>query len=134
MHPGSMVVGNMDYLRRPFVWNIKAGDKVLIVTDTSQDPRVWQVVMSVLSELGAEASVSLFEKRPADYYDPPESVCESMMKSTYNVLLASTGMLHAPANFRANGAPSNMPAFAQAFECKPGDAMVRSDDDQIVIW
>jgi len=41
---------------------------------------------------------------------------------------------HAPANFRANGAPSNMPAFAQAFECKPGDAMVRADDARVVIW
>jgi len=41
---------------------------------------------------------------------------------------------HAPANFRANGAPSNMPAFAKAFECKPGDAMVRADDKRVVIW
>ncbi|MFN4161753.1 MAG: M13-type metalloendopeptidase, partial [Stenotrophomonas sp.] len=41
---------------------------------------------------------------------------------------------HAPANFRANGAPSNMPAYAQAFECKSGDAMVRADDKRVVIW
>ena len=41
---------------------------------------------------------------------------------------------HAPANFRANGAPSNMPAYAQAFECKAGDAMVRADDKRVVIW
>jgi putative endopeptidase len=41
---------------------------------------------------------------------------------------------HAPANFRAIGAPSNMPAFAKAFECKAGDAMVRGGDEQIVIW
>ncbi len=41
---------------------------------------------------------------------------------------------HAPANFRAIGAPSNLPAFAAAFECEAGDAMVRSGDDQIVIW
>ena len=41
---------------------------------------------------------------------------------------------HAPANFRAMGAPSNLPAFAAAFECEPGDPMVRSGDDQIVIW
>ncbi|KQR13615.1 MULTISPECIES: M13 family metallopeptidase [Xanthomonas] len=41
---------------------------------------------------------------------------------------------HAPANFRANGAPSNMPAFAQAFKCKPGDAMVRADKDRVAIW
>jgi len=41
---------------------------------------------------------------------------------------------HAPANFRAIGAPSNIPAFAQAFECKAGDRMVRPADKQVVIW
>ena len=41
---------------------------------------------------------------------------------------------HAPANFRAIGAPSNLPAFAAAFGCKEGDAMVRTGDDHIVIW
>jgi putative endopeptidase len=41
---------------------------------------------------------------------------------------------HSPARFRANGAPSNMPAFAQAFSCKAGDAMVRAADKQVVIW
>ncbi|MEG3193267.1 M13 family metallopeptidase [Lysobacter sp. D1-1-M9] len=40
---------------------------------------------------------------------------------------------HAPANFRAMGAPSNLPAFAAAYSCEPGDPMVR-DDDRIVIW
>ncbi len=41
---------------------------------------------------------------------------------------------HAPANFRANGAPSNMPSYAAAFQCKAGDAMVRADDKRVVIW
>ncbi|HEY5613825.1 MAG TPA: M13-type metalloendopeptidase [Lysobacter sp.] len=41
---------------------------------------------------------------------------------------------HAPANFRAIGAPSNMPAFAAAFECKAGQPMVRAGDKQVVIW
>ncbi len=41
---------------------------------------------------------------------------------------------HALANFRAMGAPSNLPAFAAAFQCKPGDAMVRDGDKQVVIW
>ncbi len=41
---------------------------------------------------------------------------------------------HAPAMFRADGAPSNMPAFANAFQCKAGDGMVRSDDKKVVIW
>jgi putative endopeptidase len=41
---------------------------------------------------------------------------------------------HAPASLRAIGAPSNMPAFATAFQCKPGDAMVRPADKQVKIW
>ncbi len=41
---------------------------------------------------------------------------------------------HAPASLRAIGAPSNMAAFATAFQCKPGDAMVRSGDKQVKIW
>jgi len=41
---------------------------------------------------------------------------------------------HAPARFRANGAPSNMPGFAEAFGCKKDDPMVRSDNQRIAIW
>jgi putative endopeptidase len=41
---------------------------------------------------------------------------------------------HAPAQFRAIAAPSNMPEFAQAFTCKPTDKMVRSGDKQVKIW
>ena len=41
---------------------------------------------------------------------------------------------HAPAQFRAIGAPSNMPEFAAAFQCKPGDAMVRDGERQVRIW
>jgi len=41
---------------------------------------------------------------------------------------------HAPANFRAIGAPSNEPSFATAFQCKAGDAMVRPDDKRVIIW
>jgi putative endopeptidase len=41
---------------------------------------------------------------------------------------------HAPAKFRAIAAPSNMPAFAEAFQCKSGDVMVREGDKQVKIW
>jgi leucyl aminopeptidase (aminopeptidase T) len=74
---------------------------VLVISDTAHDARVWQVVQSILSELGADVTVALFDRRPADYYDPPAAVCESMLASDINVLIASTGMLHSPANFRA---------------------------------
>ena len=101
MSSNLLTTGSMEYLRRPLVRNIKRGDRVLILSDTAHDPRVWQVVMSIVQEIGADVTVALFEKRPADYYDPPEAVCEAMMKSDVNILLASTGMLHSPASFRA---------------------------------
>ncbi|WP_130620161.1 M13 family metallopeptidase [Dyella amyloliquefaciens] len=41
---------------------------------------------------------------------------------------------HAPASLRAIGAPSNMEAFATAYQCKPTDPMVRSGDKQVKIW
>ena len=41
---------------------------------------------------------------------------------------------HAPESIRAMAAPTNMPAFAVAFQCKAGDAMVRPADKQVKIW
>lgn len=41
---------------------------------------------------------------------------------------------HAPANFRAIGAPSNLPTFAAAFQCKTGQKMVNGDDTKVNIW
>jgi putative endopeptidase len=41
---------------------------------------------------------------------------------------------HSPGQFRVNGPLSNMPEFAQAFGCKEGDPMVRSDSLRARIW
>jgi putative endopeptidase len=41
---------------------------------------------------------------------------------------------HSPDGVRANGTPSNVAAFAKAFNCKDGDAMVNSGAKQVVIW
>ncbi len=41
---------------------------------------------------------------------------------------------HAPAKFRTNGPLADMPAFARAFACKPGDAMVRPTSQIVEIW
>jgi putative endopeptidase len=41
---------------------------------------------------------------------------------------------HPLPKFRVNGPLSNLPQFAGAFQCKSGDAMVRSDKDRCQIW
>jgi putative endopeptidase len=41
---------------------------------------------------------------------------------------------HSPNGVRANGTPTNVDAFAKAFGCKEGDAMVNSGDKKVAIW
>jgi putative endopeptidase len=41
---------------------------------------------------------------------------------------------HSPGRWRTNGPVSNLPQFASAFGCKPGDPMVRPDSVRPVIW
>ena len=41
---------------------------------------------------------------------------------------------HAPPEFRTVGPLSNIPAFAKAFGCKPGDPMVRPETQRAQIW
>ncbi len=100
--------GSLDHLRRPLARNIQPGNRVLILSDTEHDPRVWQALMSICEELSADVTLALFGRRPADYYDPPAAVCEAMLKSDFNVLAASTGMLHCAANLKAmqSGVPA----------------------------
>jgi putative endopeptidase len=41
---------------------------------------------------------------------------------------------HPLPKFRVNGPLANFPAFAEAFQCKAGDAMVRAQSDRCQIW
>ena len=41
---------------------------------------------------------------------------------------------HSPGRWRTNGPLSNMPEFAQAYGCKPGDPMVRPDSVRATLW
>lgn len=42
--------------------------------------------------------------------------------------------VHGPNAFRVNGPLANMPEFARAFACRPGDPMVRPDSLRVEIW
>jgi putative endopeptidase len=57
---------------------------------------------------------------------------ESMRPEQQRVLVNTNP--HAPAQWRVNGPLSNMPEFAKAFGCKPGDPMVRGDSIRAQIW
>ena len=60
-------------------------------------------------------------------------IWRSKQRPEFTRLLVATDP-HAPPKFRTNGPLSNIPAFAQAFGCKPGDPMVRPDSARAQIW
>ncbi|HEY4084014.1 MAG TPA: M13 family metallopeptidase [Burkholderiaceae bacterium] len=60
-------------------------------------------------------------------------IWRSSMRDKQAVVLIKSDP-HSPESLRAIAAPSNMPAFAKAFSCKAGDAMVRDADKQVIIW
>jgi putative endopeptidase len=41
---------------------------------------------------------------------------------------------HPVPRFRVNGPLSNLPQFAKAWNCKPGDPMVRPPQERCKIW
>ncbi|HEY8624173.1 MAG TPA: M13-type metalloendopeptidase [Casimicrobiaceae bacterium] len=41
---------------------------------------------------------------------------------------------HSPPRWRVTGALSHQPAFAAAFGCKTGDAMLREEESQAEVW
>ena len=41
---------------------------------------------------------------------------------------------HSPRQFRTNGVVPNVPGFATAFSCQPGDSMFRSEEERVKIW
>lgn len=102
------MTGPLKYLRRPFEANVEAGQRVLLVTDTAQDARVWQAAMMILADLDADTTLAMFEPRPADYYDPPEVVRQAMGGADWVVLMASTAMGHSPSAMAAMGGGTPM--------------------------
>lgn len=60
-------------------------------------------------------------------------VWQSAQKDAYTANQVLTDP-HSPAKYRVIGPMSNMPEFAEAWGCNPGDAMVRPDSVRVVIW
>ncbi|MGB9485548.1 MAG: M13 family metallopeptidase [Terriglobia bacterium] len=107
------------------------------------------VVGESIGDLGGLAiAYRAFEKslegkpRPADIdgFTPAQrfflgyaQIWASNLRAEYARLMVNTNP-HPVSRFRVNGPLSNMPAFAQAFHCKPGEAMVRPENERCQIW
>jgi len=79
-------------------------------------------------------------RTPVDGFTPEQRFFLAYARARLTVLRPESERLmlatdpHSPGRFRVNGPLSNMPEFAQAFGCKPGDAMVRPVGERARIW
>jgi 2,5-dihydroxypyridine 5,6-dioxygenase len=96
MQSDLMFIEMLAAAKKPLEQNVRPGDRVVIVTDTSHDQLVWQVAAAAVRDLGGEPTVTIFPPRPADYQAPPDSVVASLKASDLGILLTTTSLLHAP--------------------------------------
>ena len=60
--PATKIIALMKYLQTPLE-QIQPGDKILVMTDDSMDPLVWQAFMAVVNEKGGSPA-ALFLLHP----------------------------------------------------------------------
>ena len=80
------------------------------------------------------------DRKPIDGFTPEQRFFLAYAQARLGVnrperarVLAATDP-HSPGPHRVNGPLSNMPEFAKAFDCKPGDPMVRAETIRARIW
>ena len=67
--PSTKIISLMSAWKVPFR-NVQAGDRLLVMTDDSMDPMVWQSAMAALQERGAEVTLALYPRRTYHCGDP----------------------------------------------------------------
>ena len=85
-------------LRKPLELNSKAGDKILIITDTGMEPVLWQGLAAAAREMGIEPVVAIMPPREAPSTDPVSAIRRAALDPEIDlcVYLTSTAMAHAP--------------------------------------
>lgn len=82
----------------PLKLNAKAGDKILIMTDTQMDPLLWQGLATAANGLDMEPVVTIMTPRAHHAANPASAVMHAAMDPEVDlvVYLTSTAMAHAP--------------------------------------
>jgi 2,5-dihydroxypyridine 5,6-dioxygenase len=81
----------------PLKLNCKAGDKILIITDTQMDPLLWQGLSTAAYGLDMEPTVTIMTARAHHAANPTGSICAASLDPEVDmvVYLTSTAMAHA---------------------------------------
>ncbi len=84
--------------RTPLRLNAKAGDKILIITDTAMDPLLWQGLSTAATMMEMEPTVAVMLPRERHAMDPNSPICRAALDPAVDLViyLTSTALAHAP--------------------------------------
>lgn len=85
-------------LQTPLRLNCKAGDRILIITDSAMEEPVWRGLMQAARDLGIEPMLALMEPRKMHTSDPVAAFAAAALDPATDLViyLTSTAMAHAP--------------------------------------
>ncbi|HZU06691.1 MAG TPA: hypothetical protein VFB73_12025 [Chloroflexota bacterium] len=91
--PHSKIIDLIASLQTPFA-NIQPGEEVMIVTDTNMDPLIWQAVMAVVRQRGAEPTLMMYTPRAHHTAEPTAAVAAALKGAQVCVYLTTTALAH----------------------------------------
>ena len=98
--PSTKIISLMSAWKVPFR-NVQAGDRLLIMTDDSMDPMVWQSAMAALQERGAEVTLALYPRRTYHCGDPTAMAVSAAKEADAVVALTTTALNSGTPGLRA---------------------------------
>jgi len=94
------------YCQTPWVLNAKPGQQIHIITDTRQDPNVWEALAAGAESLGCNVTISIMTPTGYHQAEPPPTVAAAMKKAHINMYATTGAFGHCKAakEARAEGA------------------------------
>lgn len=87
-------------LRTPLELNAKAGDKILIITDTAMEPVLWEALATAANTMGIESTTAIMTPRATHAISPTSAICAAAKDPGTDIViyLTSTALAHSPLN------------------------------------
>lgn len=87
-------------LRTPLELNARAGDKILIITDTAIEPVLWQALAAAANTMGIEATIAIMTPRATHALNPTSAICQAAKDPETDIVvyMTSTALAHSPLN------------------------------------
>lgn len=130
--PGCKIIDLIGCLQVPLS-ALQSGEEVMVVTDTSMDPLIWQAVMSVARARGADPTLMMYTPRAHHTAEPTKAVAAALKGADIVVFLTTTALAHSEfSEHRGNKGVLLMEEATVEILTSPSCQLVQSDIEEIL--